>query len=224
MTHDRRRRWVSGLLVLLALAAGGVAVWSLSGFFGERTQLEEKVASGEIFVSRDLEGRRVVWDIPPDLEQARAVPSGGTFDAPEQGLSVPLVEVSLAGGVINPPTMLDAFRYREFGDPHDVGTGLVVVAMHAVRDGRAPGNYLATAGSGVPQFLVEPGDPLVVDGVAYTVTEIFVASKDDVAADERLWGEDAGRHHDLAVISCLQHSGVVGWAVENVVVLAERTA
>lgn len=65
MTHDRRRRWVSGLLVLLVLAAGGVAVWSLSRYVGERTQMEEKVASGEIFVSQDLDGRRVVCGTSP---------------------------------------------------------------------------------------------------------------------------------------------------------------
>lgn len=222
MSHVRRRRWVTGLLVLVILAAGGVGTWSLLRYAQERTHLQEQVAFGEVFISEDLDGRRVVWDDPPDAAQARPVPTGGTFEAPRQGLSVPLLDVSLTGGVINPPTMQDAFRYREFGDPHDPATGLVIVATHAVRDGRAPGNHLASVQGGQPQVLVTQGEPLIVDGVHYTVTQTFVASKDEVAADPRLWGPDAGQDHDLAVITCLQRPGAVGQALENVVVLAER--
>lgn len=222
MTHDRRRRWVTGLLVLVVLAAGGAASWFLIRFADERTELEQRVAAGEVFVSRDLDGREVLWDVPPDVEESDPVPSGGTFEAPGEELVVPLLEVSLAGGVINPPTMQDAFRYREYGDPHDPASGPVVVAVHAVRDGRAPGNHLASVRDGAPQVLVDAGDPLVVDGVDFTVTDTFVASKDEVAADPRLWGPDAGHEHDLVVITCLQRPGTVGRAAENVVVLAER--
>ena len=53
---------------------------------------------------------------------------------------MPLLSAQITDGIINPPTMTDAFVYREYGDPGVPGSGLVVVAMHAVRSGEAPGN------------------------------------------------------------------------------------
>lgn len=214
----RRRRLLTSVLVLVTAVSGVVAVLLLL----EYRQSDQVTAEG-VFVSTDLAGNQVQWDVPPDVEGSAVQETGGYFAAPELGLSVPLMTAELAGGAINPPTMTDAFRYRDYGSPDEAGSGLVVVALHAVRDGQAPGNaFVELAEHGEPTVVIGAGDVLEVDGHRYEVTDTDVVGKTDATRSTRIWGEQQERDGELVVITCLQRPGQVGNAVENVVVYAER--
>ena len=183
----------------------------------------DATATGGTFTSRDLADNVVQWDVPPDIEGSAAEPTGGSLEAPEQGLAVPLLSATMTGGIINPPTMTDAFVYRDYGQPDDPGSGLVLVPLHAVRNGMAPGNLLAEVpDGGDPRVLIDEGDPLVVDGQAYEVTDVAVVTKGEATSDDRIWADWQERDEELVIITCLQRPGSVGSATENVVVFAER--
>jgi hypothetical protein len=170
----------------------------------------------------------VVLDEEPDVAAAdpAPLPQGddgvGRFQAPAQGLDVPLVAMNVVRGVINPPTLTDAFVVRGFGMPDEPGSGLVVVAMHAVRGGNAPGNAFFEMGATESPVVVAAGDTLRVDGVDYTVTRTEVEAKGDVATSAEIWGDPQGRDGELVVITCLQRTGETGAAADNLVLFAQR--
>ncbi|MFE6970450.1 hypothetical protein [Isoptericola sp. NPDC057653] len=168
----------------------------------------------------DMDGRQVVLEHAPDATGAQAAPTGGHFVAPEQGLDVPLLAMTVTGQVVNPPSLVDAYLLRGYGSPTDPGSGLVVVAMHAVRDGHAPGNAFVDPDEGA-QVSLDAGDPLVVDGVAYAVDGVEVLGKDRAA--QSLWDDAPARDGELLVLTCLQRPGTAGAAAENLVVHATRT-
>jgi hypothetical protein len=143
---------------------------------------------------------------------------------PALDLSVPLLSAVVVDGQINPPTLTDAYWYREFGDPARPGSGTVVVAMHAVRGGRGPGNALAEpAEGGRAEVLVSEGEQVRVGPARYRVSEVVVRSKDETRRDRRIWGTgDGAGPYDLAVITCLVDPGVPLAEQANLVVLAER--
>jgi hypothetical protein len=173
-------------------------------------------------VLTDMDGRRVALEEAPELEGADMVPTGGRFLAPSQGIDVPLVKMSPSGGVVNPPTLTDAFLLR---DPHrgsDAGTRARVVAMHAVRDGRAPGNAFFEPGAPDPSLTVAPGDELFVDGARYVVESTEVLMKGDAARSPEIWGYHPDGEERLVVLTCLQRSSGHGPAPENLVLHAVR--
>lgn len=170
----------------------------------------------------DLDGNTVVLEDPPDVEAADPVPTGGRFAAPAQGLDVPLSEMNVVRNVINPPTLTDAFLVRGFGSPHVPGSGLVVVAMHAVRGGTAPGNAFFDMGATASPVTVAAGDPLEVDGVPYTVTRTQVLDKRAASMSDEIWANPAGRDGELLVLTCLQRAQETGSARENLVIFAQR--
>lgn len=207
------RRGVGTVLVAVTTLAAAVAcvglllAWSRSG---------EPVGR----VVRDLAGNAVALDAP-DREAARVRRTGERFEAPAQDLSVPLLSAVAVDGVINPPSLTEAFRYREYGDPGRPGSGTVVVAVHSVRGGAGPGNALVAPGAGGdggPAVRVAVGDPLVVAGVTYRVTGTQVLAKAEVAADASIWrGEDG-----LVVLTCFPDPAVPLAEQLNLVVRAER--
>ncbi|WP_235734550.1 class F sortase [Nocardioides alcanivorans] len=195
------------VVVMLALAVGlGWAHWRSGDDTGDR------------YVTTDLDGREVVWDQRPDPQGAAVRSTGERFRAPRQDLSVPLESAVTVNGVINPPALTAAYWYRDFGPPGGLAT--TVVAMHAVRGGRGPGNALLRLDetSGQAQVLVERGDLLIVGASRYRVTRTLVASKRETARDRRIWDDDhEGR---LVVVTCLLDPDVPLETQENLVVLA----
>ncbi|MBB2986499.1 hypothetical protein [Terracoccus luteus] len=181
-------------------------------------------ASG-IRVSRDLDGNRVEWEAEPDLGEADVTPTGGRFELPRLGLDVPMLATSVVDGVVTPPTFTDAFVVRQYGTVEDAGSGLVVVAVHAVRGGRGPGNALLdlpadpTAPS-PPK--VRAGDLLVADGVDYVVTAMATEPKGSAANDPRIWANWRSRGDELVVLTCLLSPSVPMSEQDNLVVFARR--
>ncbi len=170
----------------------------------------------------DLDGNHVVLDPFPDVEAAQAVPLDGVFFAPSLGLSAPLVAMNVTDGVINPPSLTDAFLVRGFGTPGDDESGLVVVAFHAVRGGNAVGNAFFDMEPTASPVLVSVGDPIWVDDVEFVVTGAQVLDRDAAAASSEIWGDAENRHGELIVLTCLQRVGATGQATENLVIHAVR--
>ncbi|GAA2074166.1 class F sortase [Aeromicrobium tamlense] len=151
------------------------------------------------YASQDLDGRTVEWDRRPDAEGSAVRETGERFEVASVDLSVPLLSAVVANGEINPPTLTDAFWYRETAELGGPGTS--VIALHAVRGGRGPGNALVDVEGANPALRVHPGDLLDAGSVRYQVTGTMIASKQETAADPRIWGESD--HDALAVITCV---------------------
>lgn len=208
----RGNAWRIGWSVVAALCLAGAATLAW---------LALRPAPGSVF--RDLDGRPVVLDDPPDVAASDAVPTGGRFVAPRQHLDVPLLEMSVVNNVINPPTLTDAFVVRGFGSPQVPGSGLVVVSMHAVRGGNAPGNAFFDMGGTASPVTIAPGDPLEVDGVTYTVTRTQVLGKDAASTSADIWARPSQRDGELVVLTCLQRATEQGPARDNLVIFATRS-
>lgn len=168
----------------------------------------------------DLAGRQIPVDLPSD-EQVSARDTGGVFEAPAQGLRVPLRSAVTVGGVINPPSLTDAYLYRDFGDPDDPASGTVVAAMHSVRGGNGPGNALADREGSVeaPSVRISPGDPVLLGAVRYVVTAVEIQARAATSDDARIWSEGSS---DLVVLTCLIDPRVPLADQPNLVVFAER--
>lgn len=212
-----QRRLVTSLLVLVTAAAAVLAVVLYTDY---RDSAEP--AAEDAFVSKDLAGNTVQWDVPPDVEASAVQETGGRFVAPSVDLSVPLLSAQIADGIINPPTMTDAFVYRDYGDLDGPESGLVVVAMHAVRSGEAPGNRFVDVAEDDATVLVHAGDLFEVNGHEYRVSDTEVLTKTAATESSRLWDDWENRDGELVVVTCLQRPGQVGNSLENVIVYAEQ--
>lgn len=137
----------------------------------------------------------------------------GITDGLVEGLSVPLGEVQVVDGVVNPPTSGAAYVVAGYGDPH--GSGTVYVAMHSGRGVEAAGNALIDVDAG--QARVSPGDALHLDGVAYRVNDVRLLDKAVLPDESDLWVPVDGR---LVLFTCLQRPE--GRSIQNVVIIAER--
>ncbi|AQP47719.1 hypothetical protein BW730_09680 [Tessaracoccus aquimaris] len=168
----------------------------------------------------DLAGRQVPVDLPSD-EDVSALDTGGFFEAPVQGLRVPLRSALTAGGVINPPSLTEAYLYRDFGDPGDPASGTVVAAMHSVRGGHGPGNALADreGSAEAPSVRISPGDPLLLGAARYVVTQVEIQAKAATSDDARIWSEGSS---DLVVLTCLIDPRVPLADQPNLIVFADR--
>ncbi|MFE5307521.1 hypothetical protein [Isoptericola sp. NPDC056573] len=208
------RRGVRALLVaVLALSLGGAATVTWLGLQGGDT-----CAAAQ----RDLDGRCVRLDARPDVAGADLRPTGGRFQAPAQDLDVPLTSMSATGGALDPPTLTEAFEVRDPERTSAEGSRPRLVAVHAVRDGRAPGNAFFEPGAHDPVVTVSPGDELRVDGVTYLVESTEVLSKADAAASPDVWGHRPDGEARLVVLTCLQRAGSTGAARDNLVIHAVR--
>lgn len=208
--RTRARRALSVALVAALLGAAGLT-WF--------TMFQETPAA----VLTDLDGRRVALDDTPDVAGSDLHHTGGRFQAPSQGLDVPLVEMSATGGVLNPPTLTDAFALRDPERTTPSGTRPRIVAMHAVRDGRAPGNAFFKSGAANPSVTVDEGDQLHVGGDTYVVVSTEVLPKEDAARSSGIWAPHPDGDERLVILTCLQRAGGTGPAPENLVVHAVRS-
>jgi hypothetical protein len=199
------------IIAALCLAGAGTLAW-----------LAMRPAPGSQLL--DLDGRPVILDDPPDAAASDPVPTGGRFVAPRQHLDVPLVEMNVVNNVINPPTLTDAFVVRGFGSPRTPGSGLVVVSMHAVRGGNAPGNAFFDMGPTASPVTIAIGDPLQVDGVTYTVTGTQVLGKTAASTSADIWAAPSQRSGELVVLTCLQRASEQGSARDNLVIFAKQSS
>lgn len=171
----------------------------------------------------DLDGQPVILD-PSPLE---VEPAAGAWDdrrqaatrfrAPAQGLDVPLLRMNVRGGVINPPTLRDAFEVVAL-EP-DLPR---VIALHAVRGGRAAGNAFYAQHPTGTVITVAAGDVLHVGERTYVVDDVTVLDQQDAARSERIWGASPDQAGRLVVITCLQRPGLTGPAEENLVIFAHH--
>lgn len=141
--------------------------------------------------------------------------SAGNFMVVAGGvsLSVPLKTMPVMEGVVNPPTYEDAYLIEGYGTPNGGGTSYV--AMHSARglEGAA-GNALIDIETGLPTL--EGGEWLLVDRVAYEVTEVRLVGKGSITEEPGIWEQVDGR---LVVFTCMQlHRGP---SLDNVVIIAE---
>ncbi|MER7604461.1 hypothetical protein [Nocardioides sp. NPDC127503] len=212
MTGGRRPVLSTPVLVGLTVVALVAAVG-----FGVAYVVQRQTEAAGAYVSRDLDGNRVRWPAPPDVAGSEVRWTGERFRAPRQSLSVPLLDAEVTAGVINPPTLTDAYDYRDAGAPGTAGNR--VIAMHAVRDGRGPGNAFVDLGPGsLPEALVRRGDVLVVGDERYRVTQTIIEPKQVAAKDPRIWQDE----HALVVITCLVDPRVPLEDQQNLVLLARH--
>lgn len=209
---SRWARAALSMVVVLALAGAGTAAW---------LALRDGAPQGAV-VMRDLDGRQVALDEAPDVDRG-GLPVAGRFQAPAQGLDVPLVELPPSPGALNPPSLTEAFVVRADAEPAADGAPPRLVVMHAVRDGRAPGNAFVEPAAD-PRVMVRPGDPLLVGEDVFTVTGTEVLPKAETAAAPEIWGAHPDGDDRLVVVTCLQRAGQTGRAAENLVVHAVRAA
>jgi len=196
-------------------------------------------------VMTDMDGRRVAVEAAPDesavepevdaqIDEAEAEEAAditpvrpdsiGRFQAPDHDLDVPLRRTQAADGVLNPPTLTDAFVFRDPDRRTPAGVRPRVIAMHAVRDGRAPGNAFSQPGVGDPAVKIGEGDELWVDGILYVVNGTEILDKDDATRSPAIWGHHPDGDKRLVVITCLPRAGTSGPAAENLVIHAVRSA
>lgn len=202
------RRLVTALVAVVLLGAGTTAWDDANG---------DRAPHGAVL--RDLDGRPVALESAPDVDAADVRATGGRLVAPHQELDVPLLAMTSPSGTLTPPTLTDAFLLREHGAPGTPGTS--VVAVHAVAGGNAPGNAFVDPTPAGPVVTVAAGDPLVVDGVTYTVTSAEVLDKQAARTAQSIWGPADDRTDRLVVLTCLQRGGT-GPATENLVIHAVR--
>jgi len=244
------KRFLGGLLV--AGAVGAAALY-LAAEAGYDVPFFESAIAAEIIdpdaILTDLDGRRVALDLAPDLEGSEMVAAAGRFVVPAVGLDVPLVYMTITRGVLNPPTLTDAFLVRGTGgrgfetpvpgsarlsgtEPTADGNARTtdgalirpqILALHSVQGGRAAGNALATIGpDGRAKSALQPGDMLYVGEVAYKVTSVEEQRKEDAALDPAIWQESAAGAERLVVITCLQHPGGPRRAPTNLIIHAVK--
>lgn len=200
------RRLVDALLV--AALVGAVALLGLA----------QSTPDGIALV--DMDGRRVTLDADPAAGSTDVRATGGRFQAPSRGVDVPLLEMTAVGGVLNPPTLTDAFLVR---DPERTSGDRArprVVVVHAVRGGRAPGNALLSPEGDAPG--VRAGEELRLDGLRYTVSDTEVLPQSDVARSPAIWERQQDGAGRLVVITCVTGGARTGPASHNLVVHAVR--
>ena len=170
---------------------------------------------------RDLEGAAVAFEpgaSPPPTSRSRAVDDEGMrLRAASHGLDVALGSLDSVDGEVTPPGFTSAYVVRDRSVAwDDASTGTVVVAMHALSGGSAPGNAFIDPITG--ETTVGAGDLIDVATRRYTVTQVRRVPKPDLAFDEDLWIPAAGR---LIVITCVPREGTA--ARDNLVVIAQAT-
>ncbi len=200
------RRLVDALLV--AALVGAVALLGLA----------QSAPDGTALV--DMDGRRVSLDADPATTSTDVRATGGRFQAPSRGVDVPLLEMTAVGGVLNPPTLTDAFLVRDPERTSGDRTRPRVVVVHAVRGGRAPGNALLSPEGDAPG--VRAGEELWLDGVRYTVADTAVLPTSDVALSPAIWERQRDGAGRLVVITCVTGGARDGPASHNLVVHAVR--
>jgi len=221
-----RRRLAAVVLLCATLVASGLVWYGLTGSAGLPTGMYQALdrlgvlGEADSLVLSDMDGRAVVVSPAPDVAGSDVAATGGRFVAPAHGLDVPLLAMTLAGDIVNPPTLTDAFVLRGSGFSTSAGSTPRIITMHAVRGGVAPGNSFFAGGTDVVAASV--GDRLYVDGSAYTVTQVEILPQGVASQAASIWGVLPDGEERLVVLTCVQRPGGRGRATENLVLHALR--
>ncbi len=159
--------------------------------------------------------------LPPEGVTLPTPESDVHVSVPALGLDLPVLPLTPAGGVINPPLLTAAYWIDSYGDPvstagaadntlyiaaHSTGTGEygfdAVVEAEAADEGLAPGDVVEVS---------TPGGT-----VDYTVERTERYGKDELATAAEIWEPVPGR---LVLITCFQRAGKA--STENLVVVAQ---
>jgi hypothetical protein len=197
-----------------------VSVVAIAALIGTAPLGAAQTTHGDVLALRDMDGNVVVADrgsVPTatELGQMDLVDDiGQRVQVPAVGLDVPLGEVNEVGNIVRPPGFTAAYMVRNRGvGLDDAAQGTVYVAMHSVRDGRAPGNYLIDVEAGAPT--VKAGDTVKVADLVYRVESAELIPKTELSSVDRLWTNEPGR---MVIVTCLQRTE--GRSLQNLVVVA----
>ncbi|MEX5717449.1 class F sortase [Geodermatophilus maliterrae] len=168
---------------------------------------------------------------PAEPAQPTLPPEGTTLPTPSSdvhvtvpavGLDLPVLPLTPAGGVINPPALTAAYWIEPYGDP--VGTAgeadnTLYLAAHATGTGEYGFDSLVDADSGGSTLI--PGDVVEVSTpggtVDYTVQRTERVAKGELPDATDVWEAAPGR---LVLITCFQRDTTRA-ATENLVVFAQ---
>jgi len=227
--HGARRLWTIVIVAASLLVAGGLVWYGLAGqFSGSVFDSDTFGGANPAFgaltgsVLTDMNDRQVLITPAPDVANANVSPIKGRFMMPAHDLDVPLYLMSAHDGLVNPPTLTDAFVLRGSRAVTPLGTTPLIVTMHAVRGGTAPGNAFFDAATGTDAVRVAVGDLLYVAGETYSITAVVIMTQADAAASSSIWGMFPDGEQRLVVITCVQRPGARGRATENLVLYAQR--
>jgi len=204
----RRQLWWGAVAILAAAGVAAVVIGLLGGAHGSAGAVAE-----------DMSGAAVAFEpgvTPPPVSQSHAVADvGQRFAVPAKGLDVPLGSLVSVDGEVTPPGFTSAYVVTDHSVPLDrAADGTVVVAMHALNGGHAPGNALVDPASGAAA--VSAGDLIEVGADTYRVTDTRRVAKPDLAGDAAIWHPEPGR---LVVLTCFPRDG--GAALDNLVVIGQ---
>lgn len=184
------RRWLVVVGVLALVAISVALVWP------SVQHPKSSVAAQSVQLDSPLS--------PQDAASAHADVGGSRLKAPSVRLDVPLGAMDVVRGVINPPTITDAYWIRQIGvDPATPARGTVYVVIHSVHGGVAePGNLLLGP-TGGPALAV--GSEIDVANDVYIVTKREVVNQDALPNRADVWASVPNR---LVLITCDQRAGL----------------
>lgn len=137
----------------------------------------------------------------------------------EVGLDLPVLPTTPRGGVINPPTLREAYWIEPYGEPGPDADNTVYIAAHSWSGGDAAFNPLMDVAD--RRSAVQPGDDVEVSTPSgttrYTVTSAERYAKGALPGASEVWEAHPGR---LVLITCFQHDDGRA-STENLVITAE---
>ena len=138
---------------------------------------------------------------PAETPQASSV----RLEVPSVGVDVPVLPLTPTGGVIDPPSMVDSYWVRPYGESGVAPDNTVYIAGHSWTKGAAAFNALMPGDHGAG---IATGDVVTVDtpegSVDYTVTRTERYDKDALPGATDVWTVAPGR---LVLITCFVDDG-----------------
>lgn len=183
------------------------------------TEPETETGTGTI---QDMDGKPVIYegDEVPSNDELKAmdvkdVPSAD-FRVPSVGLSTGVKSLTEVHGHITPPGFVNAYYVRSRGTSLDTPEkGTVYVAVHSLRRGRGPGNYLYNEKTKAVRL--QKGDEIIINNNVYRMVKGYHVNKNSLPTHPGLWDDTPGR---LVVLTCLQREDGKK-STDNVVIEAE---
>lgn len=165
----------------------------------------------------------------PDPSPSPSPTTGEVRTAPPERVVIPAVGVDLpvlpivpADGVIDPPTVAEAYWIRDYGLPGTDATNTVYLVAHSSLRTEAAFNPLLDVEH--QESVLAPGDEVLVttaEGVLrYEVTGSTRYGKRQLPGASEVWAIDPGVLH---LITCFQEDGLAT-AEDNLVVTARLVA
>ena len=215
----KRRAWLAGgALGLVAVLVAGVLL--AGGLRDDGT--ERRAAANEeprpTTTSRapDTPSATATTPTPTPTPTAKARRNGMTVAVPAVGLQAKVLPLKPQGGVLDPPTLDDAYLIDDYGLPGSQNT--VYLAGHSWDTGKAVFNPLFDIRA--QRAEVEPGDEVVISAPEGTYTYVVQRTKryprPTLDRQRELWRIVPGR---LVLITCFQPDDG-GEAEDNLIVYA----